>query len=363
MRLGLGIGLGAKLSGGGGPDVTAPTLSSATIDATGLLLTLVFNEAVTGHDGFALDPSGANVTLTYDSGDGTNTLTFDISRAIAGDETATLDYAPGDVEDGAGNTLEAISDEAVTNLGYFSADNSAITMDSDIRSADGGVAATVVTPADIEGVQLWLGTTGASAATWPDLSGNANDAVQATGANQPAIVTGEVNGKQVRRFDGSNDFFTYTSGIPMGDFTIILAYKCPGFSSSFDTQYILGSPFLSELRLTLNSAGQFIALSKPDSTLMLASTTNTANAWHVISVTYDGTANAVAIYIDGALDDSGTSDATFPDSTRLGGASGFQFVGDIAHFAIFDRVLDDTAGERRGVEDYIGNELGITITH
>jgi hypothetical protein len=97
------------------PDITPPTLSSATIDETGLILTLVFSEAVTGNDGFTVDPSGAAATLAYDSGDGTSTLVFDISREITEEETVTLDYTPGDVEDGSANALEAIADFAVPN--------------------------------------------------------------------------------------------------------------------------------------------------------------------------------------------------------------------------------------------------------
>lgn len=52
---------------------------------------------------------------------------------------------------------------------------------------------------------LWLSDTGSSAGTWPDISGNARDATQTDSTKQPSIVTNALNGKQVRRFDGSND--------------------------------------------------------------------------------------------------------------------------------------------------------------
>lgn len=96
-------------------DVIAPTLSAASIDATGLVLTLAFDEAVTGSDAFTIDPSGGAATITYTAGTGTATLTFGISRAIAGSETVTLDYAAGDVADLASNALVTITDGAVTN--------------------------------------------------------------------------------------------------------------------------------------------------------------------------------------------------------------------------------------------------------
>ena len=55
---------------------------------------------------------------------------------------------------------------------------------------------------------FWLSDTGSSAGTWPDISGNGRDFVQGTGVFQPAIVTNAINGRQIRRFDGSNDRMT-----------------------------------------------------------------------------------------------------------------------------------------------------------
>jgi hypothetical protein len=52
---------------------------------------------------------------------------------------------------------------------------------------------------------LWLSDTGSDPSVWSDESGNSRHAVQATIANQPSIVTGALNGRQVRRFDGVND--------------------------------------------------------------------------------------------------------------------------------------------------------------
>jgi len=60
---------------------------------------------------------------------------------------------------------------------------------------------------------LWLSDTGSNAAQWDDLSGNGRHATQATGINQPAIVANALNGRQVRRFDGTNDFFSYPSAV------------------------------------------------------------------------------------------------------------------------------------------------------
>ena len=55
---------------------------------------------------------------------------------------------------------------------------------------------------------LWLSDTGSNVAQWDDLSGNGRHATQAVGANQPSIVTNALNGRQVRRFGGVDDFLT-----------------------------------------------------------------------------------------------------------------------------------------------------------
>jgi len=55
---------------------------------------------------------------------------------------------------------------------------------------------------------LWLSDTGSNAAEWTDISGNSRTPFQTTGVRQPAIVTNVLNGRQVRRFDGTNDFLT-----------------------------------------------------------------------------------------------------------------------------------------------------------
>jgi hypothetical protein len=74
---------------------------------------------------------------------------------------------------------------------------------------------------------LWLSDTGSDHAVWEDLSGNGRNFTQSTVANQPSIITNAVNGRQVRRFNGSSSFFYNTNaGInARGDFTIFAAHR------------------------------------------------------------------------------------------------------------------------------------------
>lgn len=107
---------------GGGVDTTAPTLLSATVDETGLLLTLVFSEAVVaGADGFStgfsITTDGDAVVATYSSGTGTTTLVYDLDATVASADTLTLDYTqPGDgIQDAAANLLASFANTPVTN--------------------------------------------------------------------------------------------------------------------------------------------------------------------------------------------------------------------------------------------------------
>lgn len=107
-------------------DVTAPTMSSATIATNGTTLTLAYDENVTqgaGYNDSDIDldctVNGDNVSVTYSSGDGTNSHVYTIGATIyqSADETCTLDFN-GDansLEDDSGNDLASISNGAITN--------------------------------------------------------------------------------------------------------------------------------------------------------------------------------------------------------------------------------------------------------
>jgi len=101
-------------------DITAPTLTTKTINSLGTTLTLVFNENISigagGNGGFTLTPSGGAATVSFSSSSATS-LVYTISRTIQQSETVTISYTQptNGVEDTAGNDLANITDSAVTN--------------------------------------------------------------------------------------------------------------------------------------------------------------------------------------------------------------------------------------------------------
>lgn len=94
-------------------DTTPPTLIAAVIPADGLTITMVFDETIQNSTGFSLTAPSA-VTLSNPVVDA-NTITYDLSRTIGYTESLVLDYAPGNVQDSAGNALASITDRLVTN--------------------------------------------------------------------------------------------------------------------------------------------------------------------------------------------------------------------------------------------------------
>jgi hypothetical protein len=90
------------------------------------------------------------------------------------------------------------------------------------------VAPTGLSP--VSGMSVWYDADDAGTFTysssniisqWGDKSGNSRNATQATVASQPTRVTSVINGLPVVRFDGSNDFLSFTN-ILNGDATFTL---------------------------------------------------------------------------------------------------------------------------------------------
>jgi hypothetical protein len=73
------------------------------------------------------------------------------------------------------------------------------------------------TSVTFNGLQVWLKsdlgvvTSGSNVSNWLDVSGNGNNAAQATGANQPVLTTNAINSLPAVTFDGSNDNLAFSS--------------------------------------------------------------------------------------------------------------------------------------------------------
>ncbi len=211
------------------------------------------------------------------------------------------------------------------------------------------------------GPALWLSDTGNNAAQWDDLSGNGRHATQGTGASQPAIITNSLNGRQVRRFDGSNDFMVGSqlwSGANPG--SIFVVYKprattgvftvfgqtlggTPGFwrAIQFRTEFAVGDPYFAGYQsdLTDNTA--------PDTNAKIA------------GFIYNGTAGY--LYRNGVEINSGVLSLNTPDAGyEIGKSSSGEYANmDCAEIIAFQSALSDV--NRQKIETYLSSKWGISI--
>jgi hypothetical protein len=216
-----------------------PAVVSATVDSTGLLLTVVFDRATSAGVGSpTATADGSAITLTYSSGAGTNTWVYAITSGnpsgdpVLAGAVVLLSAAAG-VWTAGGVPSAAVTNAAVTN-------NS-----------------TVLTPAGIAGLKLWLdasviGTLYQDAALttpvtanddpvggWSNLSGDAWAATSSLTA-RPLYKTGVQNGLPALLCDGSNDLLLTT------DATACAALKNVGGATLFAVMKWVASPALTQ---------------------------------------------------------------------------------------------------------------------
>lgn len=119
----LNTGMGMDM-GMGDPENFGPSLVYAMIAEDGETLTLIFSEVVS--QGVAYNDSqidvdattgGANIGVTYVSGDGTGTHIYTLASTITDGDTVNLDFdgTANSLEDSTGKDLAAISDFSVVN--------------------------------------------------------------------------------------------------------------------------------------------------------------------------------------------------------------------------------------------------------
>src|SRR5262245_95497 len=89
-------------------------------------------------------------------------------------------------------------------------------------------------PEQLSGLKLWLKADaitgpndGDPVTTWPDSSGNGNDATQATAAKKPTYKAGIQNGRPVIRFDGVDDILATPSVTMATAFTLFAVASRP----------------------------------------------------------------------------------------------------------------------------------------
>lgn len=182
--------------------------------------------------------------------------------------------------------------------------------------AFGGAA---FSPDDISGLVVWLAAdeiTGLSdgdpVATWSDLSGNGNDATEAT--NTPTYQTNEINSLPIVRFDGINDemHIADDATLDVSNITIFsvvklgsggLAYIC---NKNYD-----GSSVAYSLRGQADAAnGNFAFFNGSWHTSGQTTAIQNDGLFHVVAGRYDG--STLEYLLDGSVDASSSYSGSLP---------------------------------------------------
>jgi len=220
-------------------------------------------------------------------------------------------------------------------------------------------------PTNLPGCILWLdagqGITKDGSnyiSLFGDQSGQANNASQATGANQPLWVDNQLNGKPIVRFDGSNDFMEFASGFlnNYSDITIFFVIKpilgsnagilAPSNDAGIGLEVLAWTGY-HELRI--NGAVKYKSGLLKNNTFTISDFTyNSLNTnAYVNGISLVTTAGGAALNFNGV----------YALGRYAASYGSFYSAFDVAEIMIYNRTL--TSSEILNVQNYLNNKYGI----
>lgn len=188
---------------------------------------------------------------------------------------------------------------------------------------------------------------GDAIASWPDISGNAKHATQASASLQPIFTTGVANGRPVLRFDGTNDAMSTTLSIAANPFTIFVVYSCRTATStgrrviSGSTNWLMG-PYNNAYQ-SFNGA-------------FIAGPTVVVNGFVLQDHRQSG--STAEMWTAKTLRGS-NSNTNAPGTIHIGAAGMFSepINGDVAEIVIYNTALSTT--DRQTVENLLSTKYGL----
>lgn len=216
-------------------------------------------------------------------------------------------------------------------------------------------------PAGVGGLAAWYQADTLSAgavATWPDVSGNARDATQATAGNRPVATAAQLNGKTVVRFTRSSAHYLQSatfSTIAQPN-TIFVVGKFANTTAQNEV-FVDGETQRTIFYGSSGSVPSVKVLKLQAGIVYEAIQTDTS--YHIYEAHANGQTSEVQI--DGGPVFAGrTTSSTGLDRVNIGVAQGpstsFCLDGDIAEIIIFDKSL--SKAERARVRRYLAHKWG-----
>lgn len=249
------------------------------------------------------------------------------------------------------------------------------------------------TPSIVATLQLWLDasdtstllqSSGGSQASadgdpvgyWADKSGNGYHATQSDGTRKPALKTGVKNGRNILRFDGSNDGLTISGSA--SSFKFLHGSKATVFVVAKNNSSSDGMILCSNNGTAANTGYWFYfgsgtslwtnATAAPSSIVFELSSTITATNYNLLGSISDATSSTIASrvrnYTNGSLlsgtntanGTASTADSTF-DVFIGRGPTAYPMNGDICEVLVFNSNLATT--DRQNIEFYLNQKWSI----
>ena len=241
-------------------------------------------------------------------------------------------------------------------------------------------------PSNIAGLSLWLDATtglfdatsggnpvttdGSSVARWEDQSGNSRHITQTTVASQPILKTAIQNGKNIIRFDGTDDILRRSGAFvhAQGAATIFVVVSAnAGANDRLIIEGRTANTTSLYMPITSSSATLFAVLYRLDNATIPLNNVN-------LGVAFNGTGFKLVCAVDsgtnfaGFINKTATNNQNYTrgtvtlDTFAVGGwATSIErdfFPGDVAEVVIYNTALGTT--DRQSVENYLYAKWGIT---
>lgn len=213
-------------------------------------------------------------------------------------------------------------------------------------------------PLQLTSVRLWcrsdMGTTIVTGVSrWADQSGNGNDLVQATGANQPVLTAGQINGRPALVFDGVNDSLAVAFALtqPETVFIVFSQISWTNFDMVFD-----GGAVSNDMSLQQGTASPGLAIRAGVASVALNNNL-AVGTFGLATAIFDGASSLLQINSTAAT--TGNPGTNAGAGIRIGtrGAGGSNF-GNISVAEVIVMAATATAAERASVKTYVTGLYG-----
>lgn len=211
----------------------------------------------------------------------------------------------------------------------------------------------------MDGLVLWLDASqivglndGDPVSTWPDSSGNGNDATQATASKKPTYETGVQNGLPVVRLDGVDDFLRTASftAIPQPLTYFVVLNSVNGNSGQVVFDGVVSSPRCLLGIFPINTWDMYS--NGADTVAGVVS----SGSFNLLTALFSGSSSTLTINSGIPVTVNPGTDGTTGVSVGVRFSDTQNWGGDVGELLFYNRAL--STAEREANEAYLRNKWG-----